>query len=812
MCYTVEKPAADEGPFMKQERDLIHDISERLGIIIEHNKTVKAYQRSERRFRDLVQMLPEGVFETDMEMNLAFANEQAFSIFGYSTQDFDKGLNCFDMLISEDSQRARENAAKRLKGQDLGLIEYTGLKKDSSRIPVLINMSPVIYNEEIKGFRGVNVKITQRKRAEEAIQESEIKYRTIFEQVPVGIFLTDSKGRAFEINPEMANILGASSAKEALDNYQNLASQLYVNPQRREQFLEILQAQGKVENFEYEARRLDGKHIWIEMNARIRDKYSDGTFLIDGFALDITDRRRAEKALQEREEQHRQLLENATEGIAVSQDGRFQWINPRFVELWGHSQGALTSRPLFDFLHPEDRELVRSRHDQRLSGENPPRIYQFRVITEWDETRWLQVSAVRIIWRGRAAVLSFYTDLTALKKTQFELENAKKRAEDANKAKSEFLANMSHEIRTPLNGIMGMHQLLQTTDLDNEQHEYLEIAHKASGRLNRLLSDLLDLSRIESGKMELREEEIILEEVKQSVEDIFRHTCHENSNVLHITLYDDFPGKLIGDSIRLTQILFNLVGNAVKYTQNGDVSLHVSCLPVQRQEMRRMLFVVEDNGPGIPDDKVDKIFETFTQAGNNPSPYTRQHEGAGLGLPLVKRLVELMRGNLAIESQEGVGTSVYVSLPFYMPCVSASNAEGDGAVMLYGFSRDLTILVVEDDRMTQFYLRKILEKWGARVEIAENGQEALGMLNQNRFDCVLMDVQMPVLDGVEATKTIRTMDGDVKEIPIIAMTAYAMSGDREKFLASGMDDYIAKPIDQEGLVKTLQRNLIFSNP
>jgi CheY-like chemotaxis protein len=307
--------------------------------------------------------------------------------------------------------------------------------------------------------------------------------------------------------------------------------------------------------------------------------------------------------------------------------------------------------------------------------------------------------------------------------------------------------------------------------------------------------------------MELREEEIILEEVKQSVEDIFRHTCHENSNALHITLYDDVPGKLIGDSIRLTQILFNLVGNAVKYTQNGNVSLQVSCLPGPRQEMCRMLFVVEDNGPGIPDDKVNKIFETFTQAGNNPSPYTRQHEGAGLGLPLVKRLVELMRGNLAIESQEGVGTSVYVSLPFHMPFVSESHAEDDGAEMLYGFSRDLTILVVEDDRMTQFYLRKILEKLGVRVEIAENGQEALEILNQNRFDCILMDVQMPVLDGVEATKTIRTMDGDVKETPIIAMTAYAMSGDREKFLASGMDDYIAKPIDQEGLVKTLQRNL-----
>jgi CheY-like chemotaxis protein len=366
---------------------------------------------------------------------------------------------------------------------------------------------------------------------------------------------------------------------------------------------------------------------------------------------------------------------------------------------------------------------------------------------------------------------------------------------------------MSHEIRTPLNGIMGMIQLMQTTSLDGEQGEYVDMAYKSTKRLNRLLSDILDLSRIEAGKMDIRKEEFRIREIMQSIEDIFAYAARDNENTLRIRTDDGIPERLVGDDTRLAQVLFNLVGNACKYTSGGLIDVQAIMLP-NDVKTARVLFTIEDNGPGIPVDMQDRIFETFTQITQSDSPYSRQFEGAGLGLPLVRRLVELMNGSISLVSREGEGTMVCVSLPFE---VSDSAGAGDLASPseedLPGF-KNKKILVVDDDKTTRLMVKKMLQDLELTVLEAENGAAAMQTLAGEKVDCVLLDIQMPVQDGMEVVREIRSSDREeVRDVPVIALTAHAMTGDRERFLQAGMNDYLAKPVDRDDLMEKVNANI-----
>jgi PAS domain S-box-containing protein len=632
--------------------------------------------------------------------------------------------------------------------------------------------------------------------------ESEQQFRSLFEDNAVSMLL---------INPETGYILDAN--KSACAFYGWTRSELAGTSIFEINTLTPDEIRAEMQK----ARDMDRQYFQFKHRLKsgvIRDvEVYSGPITLQGkdilytSVIDITERIKAQKALQDSETRFRKILEDIPQiSISLLPDGTIGYANKHFLSLTGWNFEEIGGKDWFSIFIPKDiQKSVRQVFSEIISSGNHGKFssYENEIVLRNGEMRTISWSNV-VTKDGHGNI----QDITSMGVDLTEQLAAKESAEAANRAKSEFLANMSHEIRTPLNGIMGMLQVMQTTDLDQEQQEYVDLATKSSQRLTRLLNDILDLTKIEAEKMEINEDVFSLPETMQSIRDIFAHVARENENTLETHYDPGLPEKLIGDSTRLTQILFNLVGNAVKYTHRGRVDVHAAQLPRFQDNVCRVLFIISDTGPGIPDNKIDRIFETFTQAGSiNPSPYARQHEGAGLGLPLVQRLIRMTRGNLAIDSLEGAGTTVYVSLPFHVPSVEHCSLGVESAKMPCGISSDLRLLVVEDDRMTQLYLREILEMSGVRVQIAENGKDALAKMTHNLFNCILMDIQMPVLDGVEATKRIRSMKGDIKDIPIIAMTAYAMSGDREKFLASGMDDYIAKPVDYEELMQVLKRNV-----
>ena len=533
---------------------------------------------------------------------------------------------------------------------------------------------------------------------------------------------------------------------------------------------------------------------------------------LDMVVQDISGQRRTEEELRESKELFRTVFNSSAVAIFVT-DKKEQIIawNPFAEKMLGMDKKDLFNKPVRELYPKDEWDRLRS---LRLRQKGMFSDIETKMYKKDGTLLDLNIS-LSIIKNQEGEIegaIGIMSDITEKKKFREELLKAKNVAEEANNAKSLFLANMSHEVRTPMNTIMGMIDLTLDTPLNDDQKDNLLTVKNAADILLTLLNDILDLSRVEAGKIQLEKIEMNLRDILKSICKSMGVLAKNKGLKLIGDVQDDVPELVIGDPTRVRQVIINLINNALKFTFKGSVMVDVK-LQKSIGEECELMFSVKDEGVGIPPDKQASIFEVFTQA---DASTTRRFGGTGLGLAISRKLVEMMGGYIGVESKEFKGSTFFFVLPFKIvkkedipQALKAESIEDQLLAQLHKApKRDLThlsILLAEDNIVNQKMTMRMLEKKGWKVTAADNGQQVLDYLKKETFDLILMDALMPVLDGYEATKIIRENEKKTGlHIPIVALTARAMSGDRDKCMEVGMDSYVAKPIDRQKLYEAIE--------
>jgi len=757
---------------------------------------------SERRRADearallaaVVESSEEGIIAVSLDKTVLSWNRGAQAIYGFPAEDI-LGKSVFSTIIPpERVEEFNGFFARVLAGETLIRFESERHHKDGRKIEVSLTYCPIKNpNGKVIGVSAIVRDITHAKATQQALREANENYRALIHNIPDVIWMLNSNDEVKFLSPTAEKIFGYSVA----ECYARGVALLFdsIHPDEAQQVKRMFQLffeEGTPFDMEFRIRRKDGEWRWVH-NRAIQTFEKDGLRYASGLVTDITQRKAAEQSLRESEQRYRLLFERNLAGVfRCSQVGNFLDCNDAGAKILGYdSREDLVGRSVLDvFFDLADKDAS----DQRMAQYGTASNQELCMRRKDGSSVWVMANTTMVPGASGTEIEGTFLDITLLKQAEEQMRLAKEAAESANRAKSEFLANMSHEIRTPMNGVIGMISLALDTDLTPEQRDYLATVKSSAGALLEIINDILDFSKIEARKLEL-------ERVPFSVKEVVRATVKDFSvqaRNKHLSLQCDFsadlPDTAIGDPGRLRQVLMNLVGNALKFTNHGEIMVRV-----MRLQDNALQFSVSDTGIGISAEKQKSIFEAFVQADTSS---TRHYGGTGLGLAIVSQLVGLMQGRIWLESKAGSGSTFYFTAHFGLataiPANDESHAREESSSLMP--TRKLHILIADDNLVNLRLARSLLTKQGHSAVTVGSGREALGAVEKQSFDVVLMDVQMPDMDGFETTKVIRAQERiSRKHLPIVAMTAHAMIGDRERCLAAGMDSYVTKPVDAKKL-------------
>ena len=910
-------------------------------------------RESEWRFREVFEHAPFGMSVAGPDGRIIQVNEAFCRMLGYSEQDLPGRL--WSELVHPDDLEPSLQMGEQLRRDPDRCVEAEKryIHRSGNAVWGRMRMSAVRDTDGRPRYFVVHVEdITERKRAEQALRESEDRFRLMADSCPMLMWITGPRGETQFVNKAYQEFCGTTWEDVREGKWHAL-----VHPDDVAEYVEAFElAVRKHAPFHAEARirRADGEWRWVASYAEPCFSASGECVGYVGICPDMTERKQAELALRSSEEKFRQLAENIREvfWMMTATADEILYVSPAYEPVWGRSCESLYRSPMdwAEAIEPDDREHAHMVFTRQMQGERVDSEYRIR--TPDGQQKWIRDRAfpIRDPLGQLIRVVGIAEEITDQKRYEQELIQAREGADAANRAKSSFLANMSHEIRTPMNGVIGLIELAQDTELTSEQRELISTAKSSAESLLALLNDILDFSKIEAGKLDLEIFDFSLRDnLESSVKGLGLQARRRGLELL-CDIPPEVPDNLRGDPSRLRQILVNLIGNAIKFTSQGEVVVRVQC-EEETDDSAILELTVHDTGIGISPAAQDQIFESFTQA---DASMTRKYGGNGLGLAICKNLVELMSGSIWVESVLGQGSTFHFRLPFALRkrqpnsaesielaairdvaalivddnstnrrilqdvllswnlkptsredgatalrCLEQAQAEGkpfrlvlldaqmpemDGfsvaeaikkhpqltgtiiimltsaglrgdaarcrelgiqaylpkpvrradllqaVKMLFGaqtaasddlplltthalreYRSRLRILLAEDNRVNQTLAMRLLQKRGHTVVIAEDGRQAIEALGKQPFDLILMDMQMPELDGVEAAILIREREKSSGEhIPIIALTANAMMGDRERCLDSGMDDYVSKPIQVKDLFAAIER--VLSSP